>query len=204
MALMLAGCSPKSAAGQSKSASKSEPAPKSEPAVATLLAAQVIQRMAQTYAEGKTSTDTGTHTSVMTSKRGEETEVLQFFTAMVRHSAQRVLATDRRPSTSKNRSACHRSREPFFKTLLFNAADFRAGSCQAAWYPVRGQSWATKAGWVLARVANRPAGWSRVVWFPVKSSPVKSCRAGWSPVTSCRAMWSRAMWFQCRASSSFV
>ncbi len=85
MALMLAGCSPKSeTAGQSKSASKSEPA------VDTLSAAQVIQRMAQTYAQCKTYTDTGTDTSVTTSKSGEDTgvpnsvDVLQFSTAMVR------------------------------------------------------------------------------------------------------------------------
>ncbi|MCH2182857.1 MAG: hypothetical protein MK108_12705 [Mariniblastus sp.] len=83
MALMLAGCSPNSP--------KSEPAAKSEPAVDTLSAAQVIERVAQTYAQCKTYTDTGTHTSVMTSKSGEETEVLQFSTAMVRHSRSRVL-----------------------------------------------------------------------------------------------------------------
>ena len=68
----------------SEPADQSKSAPKSEPAVDTLSAAQVIERMAQTYAQCKTYTDTGTHTSVTTSKSGEETEVLQFSTAMVR------------------------------------------------------------------------------------------------------------------------
>ncbi|GAG96484.1 unnamed protein product, partial [marine sediment metagenome] len=53
-------------------------------------AVQIIARMAQTYAQCKTYTDTGTDTSVMTSKSGEDTgvpnsvDVLQFSTAMVR------------------------------------------------------------------------------------------------------------------------
>ena len=87
-------------------------------------------------------------------------------------------------------SACPRSRAPFFRALLFTVADFQAGSCQAAWYPARGQSWATKAGWVPVRVANRPVRWSLVVWFPAKSSrvasfPAKSFPAAWSLASSC-------------------
>ena len=121
MALMLAGCSPKSAAGQSKSASKSEPA------VDTLSAAQVIQRMGQTYAECKTYTDTGTHTSVMTSKSGKETEVLQFSTAMVRHSAHKVPAPDKRPSTSKKeKTALEKYREEL-NQILQNAENKARG-----------------------------------------------------------------------------